>query len=188
MLSSEQVGFYRENGYLAVPGVVGRERVAAAAAALGQLIERSRQVRASDAVYDLEDAHRPDNPRVRRIKEPHRVDPIFAELLADPAITDMVVQLIGPDLRYEHTKLNIKPSRGGEPVEWHQDWAFYPHSNDDILEVGVMLEDCTLENGPHHGHSRLPSRSRLRSPLRRVISPGRSTLPPPGSMFPGPCR
>ena len=60
----------------------------------------------------------------------------------------MVVQLIGPDLRYEHTKLNIKPSRGGEPVEWHQDWAFYPHSNDDILEVGVMLEDCTLENGP----------------------------------------
>ena len=85
---------------------------------------------------------------MRRIKDPHRADPIFAELLADPAITDMVIQLIGPDLRYEHTKLNIKPGGGGEPVEWHQDWAFYPHSNDDILEVGVMLEDCTLENGP----------------------------------------
>ena len=48
----------------------------------------------------------------------------------------------------EHTKLNIKPARGGEPVEWHQDWAFYPHTNDDILEVGVMIEDCTIENGP----------------------------------------
>jgi ectoine hydroxylase-related dioxygenase (phytanoyl-CoA dioxygenase family) len=48
----------------------------------------------------------------------------------------------------DHTKLNIKPARGGEPVEWHQDWAFYPHTNDDILEVGVMIEDCTLENGP----------------------------------------
>jgi ectoine hydroxylase-related dioxygenase (phytanoyl-CoA dioxygenase family) len=33
-------------------------------------------------------------------------------------------------------------------VEWHQDWAFYPHSNDDILEVGVLLEDCDEENGP----------------------------------------
>ena len=70
MLSSDQIGFYRENGYLAVPGVVGCERIGAAAAALGRLIERSRQVRASDAVYDLEDNHRPDYPRVRRIKDP----------------------------------------------------------------------------------------------------------------------
>jgi phytanoyl-CoA hydroxylase len=115
---------------------------------LRRLIDESRQVRASDAVYDLEHAHRPDNPRVRRIKDPHRVDPLFAELLGDTAITDIVAQLIGPDLRYEHTKLNIKPARGGEPVEWHQDWAFYPYSNDDILEVGIMLEDCALENGP----------------------------------------
>jgi phytanoyl-CoA hydroxylase len=61
---------------------------------------------------------------------------------------DLVSQLIGPDLRMDHTKLNIKPARGGEPVEWHQDWAFYPHTNDDILEVGVMIEDCTMENGP----------------------------------------
>src|SRR5439155_1663985 len=34
------------------------------------------------------------------------------------------------------------------PVEWHQDWAFYPHTNDDLLAVGVMLDDCRLENGP----------------------------------------
>ena len=38
--------------------------------------------------------------------------------------------------------------RYGSPVEWHQDWAFYPHTNDDLLAVGVMLDDCTLENGP----------------------------------------
>jgi ectoine hydroxylase-related dioxygenase (phytanoyl-CoA dioxygenase family) len=33
-------------------------------------------------------------------------------------------------------------------VEWHQDWAFYPHTNDDLLAVGVMLHDCTSDNGP----------------------------------------
>ena len=32
-------------------------------------------------------------------------------------------------------------------MEWHQDWAFYPHTNDDILAVGVMLDDTTVENG-----------------------------------------
>ena len=30
----------------------------------------------------------------------------------------------------------MKASRYGSPVEWHQDWAFYPHTNDDLIAVG----------------------------------------------------
>ena len=33
-------------------------------------------------------------------------------------------------------------------MEWHQDWAFYPHTNDDLCAVGVMMDDCAIENGP----------------------------------------
>jgi ectoine hydroxylase-related dioxygenase (phytanoyl-CoA dioxygenase family) len=36
----------------------------------------------------------------------------------------------------------------GAPVEWHQDWAFYPHTNDDLAAVGVMFDDMAMENGP----------------------------------------
>jgi ectoine hydroxylase-related dioxygenase (phytanoyl-CoA dioxygenase family) len=148
MLSTSQIEFYRENGYVVVPDVIGPDTLAKARAKLAELIEKSREVSASDAVYDLEDAHAPRNPRVRRIKDPHINGEIYAKMLKSPEIMDLVTQLIGPDLRMDHTKLNIKPARGGEPVEWHQDWAFYPHTNDDILEVGVMIEDCTVENGP----------------------------------------
>ena len=42
----------------------------------------------------------------------------------------------------------MKSARYGSPVEWHQDWAFYPHTNDDVLAIGVLLDDCDLENGP----------------------------------------
>ena len=42
----------------------------------------------------------------------------------------------------------MKAAHYGSPVEWHQDWAFYPHTNDDILAIGVMLDDTDLENGP----------------------------------------
>src|SRR3984957_8546281 len=148
MLSTSQIEFYRENGYVVVPDVIGPDVLAKARAKLAELIEKSRDISASDAVYDLEDAHTPRNPRVRRIKDPHINGEIYAKMLKSPEIMDLVVQLIGPDLRMDHTKLNIKPARGGEPVEWHQDWAFSPHTNDDILEVCVMIEDCTLENGP----------------------------------------
>ena len=46
------------------------------------------------------------------------------------------------------SKLNTKFEKGGSAVEWHQDWAFYPHTNDDVLAVGVMLDDVNLSNGP----------------------------------------
>jgi ectoine hydroxylase-related dioxygenase (phytanoyl-CoA dioxygenase family) len=42
----------------------------------------------------------------------------------------------------------MKSAQYGSPVEWHQDWAFYPHTNDDILAIGVLLDDCDLSNGP----------------------------------------
>jgi hypothetical protein len=90
-----------------------------------------------------------ERPRTgARPRPAHKVDEVYADLLVAPAITDLVAQLIGPNLRMEHTKLNLKPASGGEPVESHQDWAFYPHTNDDILEVRMMLEDCTIDNGP----------------------------------------
>jgi ectoine hydroxylase-related dioxygenase (phytanoyl-CoA dioxygenase family) len=41
----------------------------------------------------------------------------------------------------------MKAPQYGSPVEWHQDFAFYPHTNDDLLAVGVALDDCTIANG-----------------------------------------
>ena len=52
------------------------------------------------------------------------------------------------EMKEEIKQKNIKLAEFGAAVEWHQDWAFYPHTNDDILAVGVMLDDCTADNGP----------------------------------------
>ena len=35
----------------------------------------------------------------------------------------------------------------GSPVQWHQDWSYYPHTNDDILAVGLAIDDTTVKNG-----------------------------------------
>src|SRR5216684_4503795 len=53
-----------------------------------------------------------------------------------------------PRVRLHGSKINLKSPRYGSPVEWHQDWAFYPHTNDDLLAVGVMLDNATSDNGP----------------------------------------
>ena len=52
------------------------------------LVEASRAVTAHDHVYDLEPTHTPEEPRVRRIKEPHNVHPAFREIAFSKKIAE----------------------------------------------------------------------------------------------------
>ena len=33
-------------------------------------------------------------------------------------------------------------------MEWHQDWAFYSHTNGDLAAVGIMMDHVDETNGP----------------------------------------
>ena len=147
-MEKDQIDQFWKEGYVVVESVVPRELIEEANIVLKQLIEASCKVNSSNSIFDLSDQHTEHVPSVRRIKDPHLVHPVYDQIMRSEAVLDCVRALLGPDLRMEHSKLNIKQAKGGEAVEWHQDWAFYPHSNDDILEVGVLLEDCEEENGP----------------------------------------
>jgi ectoine hydroxylase-related dioxygenase (phytanoyl-CoA dioxygenase family) len=147
MLTGEQIAYYAENGFLVVENLFSPERIRRAQEVVEELVERSRAVTAHDAVYDLEPGHAPEAPRVRRLKEPCAVHPVFPALGCSDAVLDIVADLIGPGVRYQASKLNMKSAQFGSPIEWHQDFAFYPHTNDDLLAVGVALDDCTLANG-----------------------------------------
>jgi len=64
------------------------------------------------------------------------------------AITEILSDLIGPDIKFHHSKLNFKWAGGGEEVKWHQDISFWPHTNYTPCTVGLYLEDCNDEQGP----------------------------------------
>ncbi len=147
MLTAKQVQAYHDSGYLAVPGVLSSNEVAELQRATDELVAASRSVTAHTDRYDLEPSHTAAEPRVRRIKNPNLHHEAYDRTLRHPAIVDIVDQLIGPGVRYQSTKLNMKAAGYGSPVEWHQDWAFYPHTNDDILAVGVAIDAMTADNG-----------------------------------------
>ena len=148
MIGEPEIGHYRDHGYIVVPRLLDAAHVEALRARTDFYLESARDKPASDAVHDLEDTHRPEAPRVRRIKDPCTLDGLFHATARHPAILAAVAALLGPDLRYHHSKINIKAAGYGAAVEWHQDWAFYPHSNDSVLEVGIAIDDCDADNGP----------------------------------------
>src|SRR5229473_5423797 len=148
MISEKDVQAYKRDGVIMVPDVLGADTLAELRSVIAELVAGSAQTLEHTDVYDLEPGHTAESPRVRRIKTPHKVHALFDEIVRSAPVLDILKKLLGPGLRLHGSKLNMKSAQYGSPVEWHQDWAFYPHTNDDILAIGVLLDDCDLENGP----------------------------------------
>ncbi|MGF1626193.1 MAG: phytanoyl-CoA dioxygenase family protein [Alphaproteobacteria bacterium] len=147
-LTPDQIDRYTDQGYLMLEGVLDAATVAEMRAEIARLLAGASGLAAHTEIYDLEDSHRPEAPRVRRVKQPHAHTPFFDRLVRSPAVLDPIRQLLGPDIRLQNSKLNLKSAGYGAAVEWHQDWAFYPHTNDDILAIGILVNDVDEENGP----------------------------------------
>jgi len=146
-LTDEQVATYHREGYLALPRFIDPDRVEALRRVTDAFVERSRGLTRTDAIFDLDPRHTAAAPAVRRIKNPADNDPLYLWVTQESPILDVVSELIGSSIRFHHSKLNLKGGLIGAPVEVHQDAAFYPHSNDDVLAVGLLLDDATAENG-----------------------------------------
>ena len=79
--------------------------------------------------------------------------PQFLAACTHPGVLDIIESLVGPDIQHHHSKLNWKPPLPPEQVAqgwkigWHQDYAFFPHTNYDLPACAIYLDDTTPENG-----------------------------------------
>ena len=147
-ISRKQQESYFENGYLLVENAVDKATLKKLQACTAKAIDDSRKVEISDAVWDIEPGHNTNNPRLRRLTSPNDYDETYWNYASSEIITDILSDLIGPDIKFHHSKLNFKWAGGGEEVKWHQDISFWPHTNYTPCTVGLYLEDCNDDQGP----------------------------------------
>jgi phytanoyl-CoA hydroxylase len=147
MLSDAQRAAYDRAGFIVVPDVFSAAEIDELRGVTDEFVRNAASVTANDEIYDLEESHSPGEPRVRRLKAPHLHHPAYFHASRNTKVVALLKDLWG-SVRFDTGKLNMKSAGYGAPVEWHQDWAFYPHTNDDLAAVGIMLDDCTEENGP----------------------------------------
>ena len=148
VLSESQIKSYQESGYLVLESHLPDEIIDSIRAEIGVFEDESRDMQVSNDRLELEDGHTSEQPRVRRIRLPHKISDVIRELMYSDFILAPARDLIGPDIRLHTTKLNMKSAENGAAIEWHQDYAFYPHTNDDVLAIGVIIDDMESENGP----------------------------------------
>ena len=147
-LTQQELDRYERDGYLVITDEVPQDRLSAVIAETERMCAVAETVTAGTGMLDVDPSHTPEIPKVRRIKSQHEHSDFFAEFVAEPLIMDLLAPLMPSGIRVHNTKINMKSAGIGESIEWHQEWAFYPHTNDDVLAVGIYLDDCTAENGP----------------------------------------
>jgi phytanoyl-CoA hydroxylase len=138
---------YLRNGYVTYPGLLDSVQV-------GQLLTEIDRITGDStlAVHDksrleMEPKQNPDGRLVRRIYDPCSRYTPFRELSDSPKLLDAVEALLGPDLLFQYSKINMKPASIGSVVEWHQDVSYYPLTNSSSLAVLLYLDDADLDNG-----------------------------------------
>jgi len=147
MLTSEQVNEYREHGYSVFHGFLSSSEVETLLADI-EAISATATLADHDADrMEMEPNQGPGGKMVRRIYEPCTYYPRFRSLCESKKLLDAVEELVGPNLLFHYSKINMKPPMIGSVVEWHQDLTYYPLTNSDSVTVLFYLDDADSTNG-----------------------------------------
>lgn len=154
VLTDAQKSTFRESGWLLLPDAVTPAQLAALRADMDAWTQQSREHARNYGRtinerprFDLDPTHAPDHPALRRVNAPIEVSEAHFEVATDSRMVDAVADLIGPDVKLHHTKTNSKQPHTVTPVKYHQDFAFTPHSNDDVVTALLFLDDVDAHNG-----------------------------------------
>lgn len=154
-LTPDQIDAFRRDGFLVVENAVTPGQLAALKADLAGWVEESRahdapfgpQTVDGRARFDMGTEHTAEHPALRRVNNPSDISQAYLEVMSGARTVDMIADLVGPNVKFHHCKINVKLPGTKTEVGYHQDFAFTPHTNDDVVTALLMLDDVTEENG-----------------------------------------
>jgi len=155
MLSCEQCDQFWRDGYLVAKNAVSPAQLESLQHCIHDWVEESRAHEAPFGAptvdgrprFDMGAEHCAEHPALRRINNPSEISAHYNDVMRNSPMVDMVADLIGPNVKYHHCKINLKLPGSHTVVGYHQDFSYTPHTNDDIVTALLMLDDVTEENG-----------------------------------------
>lgn len=148
ILSQQARETYFKQGYIVAPGFLKQGWLQRMRDAYLAAIESSREVSDSNEWFSLQADHGYDSPRIHRIEKLPDQDSEFWNFVVDSDISKLAADIVGPDVIYRDSMINVKCPGSGGAVAWHQDLPFYPHTNTATIQVLIALYDIPQEQGP----------------------------------------
>jgi ectoine hydroxylase-related dioxygenase (phytanoyl-CoA dioxygenase family) len=149
-LSTEQIEFFNENGYLEGIRILEQDQIENLLDELPRLMDPRNP--SHDLFYEFNSNESADpNKMLFHALGAWRISQAFHDLLWHPAFVVPASQLLGGAVRFWHDQLFCKPARDGGVVIWHQDYSYWTRTKPMAhLTCWIGLDDSTTENGCLH--------------------------------------
>ena len=147
MLTIAEIKNYKAQGFCLCRNFLSAPEVDRLLSEMGKISAGSTLANHDATRIEMEPSQAPDGAKVRRIYEPCAHYAPFRDFSEGKTMVQSMVQLLGPDVLYFSSKINVKPSEIGSVVEWHQDMAYGPLTNRSVVAILIYLDDADLENG-----------------------------------------
>jgi ectoine hydroxylase-related dioxygenase (phytanoyl-CoA dioxygenase family) len=149
-LTTDQIEFYRENGYLAGLRLLNDEQVETLRNELDELTNPDHQGRDLFYEYNSNESTHPNTILFHALGA-WRVKPGLHDALWNPAFVMPATQLLQAPVRFWHDQIFYKPAKHGGVVAWHQDYSYWTRTKPMAhLSCWIGLDDSTIENGCVH--------------------------------------
>jgi ectoine hydroxylase-related dioxygenase (phytanoyl-CoA dioxygenase family) len=133
-LSTQQIDFYRENGFVHIPGIINPEEVETFRRAALEVSEVGTD-NSGSAIF-------------KQIVNVWTQNEAMKSLTLHPNVAAVAQKLAGVDLRLWHDQTLIKKPHNAAPTEFHQDQPYWPHQNSlHSISCWIALCDVPVERG-----------------------------------------
>ena len=154
-LTPEQYDSFWRDGYVLAENALTPEELGALQGEFDDWVAESRghnkpwgKIMDGRPRFDLEPGHSAERPALRRVNSPTEISGNYDAVMASSRVPAMVADLVGPNVKFHHAKINSKLPGAATQVKWHQDFPFTPHSNDDLVTALIFVDEVTAANGP----------------------------------------
>jgi phytanoyl-CoA hydroxylase len=150
MLLPEQIGFFREHGFLRLEAVFSAEQTEALRRDLDWMIESWADespgwIGPWRRAYMDEETER--RSKLIAMHDLHFYSEPWMRALTNPELCQAMSLLLDGPVELHHSTMHVKPPQTGHPFPMHQDWAFYQHADGRYVDALIHLDDTRHENG-----------------------------------------
>ncbi len=148
MLTPQEKDQYEDQGYLLVSNIFTAQQLDCMEAEFDGIIQR-RKGCGDDLAAGWPGEWKKDLPQTSLLHT-HDVQAFSSEwtkVLVHDRFTEVLAELIGPNVQLHHTKLFQKPPEKGSPFPMHQDYPYFPHAGHSMTAVIIHLTDASLDMG-----------------------------------------
>jgi len=162
-LDPAKIAYYRENGFVKIPGIISREEAAFYHEEALRIAKENSEKKQNAGAY---------RAVLNQTVNAWQISDRMKALTLHPNVAGVAKALAGVPLRLWHDHVLAKDPHNGARTEWHQDQPYWPHANStNPISAWIALCDVPVEKGSMSFIAGQQGRDEL---TRQILSDARS--------------